>query len=254
MDRRAVRRLPGGGDLDARERIGYRWIDPDPGLVQRRGRFQASVRAGSGRAAVQPRPVLSLRAAGPHGRRCRAVRKHAGRAAIRRTSCRCGPSSRFPRRWTASRGCGSVSPAPGRLRAGSRGRSTTPSTPGGADRRRAHVEQFELAITEAMIKPPRRCTSPPSSATGSRMRPSPRRPGDGLCGRVRALDQGACRPDPDDRGDGDRSRDLGLIWPPPSSASTSSSPTIGTGAGCGDDYVGHGLEVGGRQLSSTSSR
>ena len=113
--------VAGGRDIAACQRLGHRRLDPDPGLVQRRGRIQASVRAGAGGAAVQPRSVLSLRAAGAHRGRLRAVRERAGRPAPLRH--RLDPAqARDSRSAGGDRGAADRRvPAPGRLSARPRG-------------------------------------------------------------------------------------------------------------------------------------
>ncbi len=66
---RRHRRRPRRRLRAARHRERHRWVDPHPGVVQRRRRLQATVRSGAGVAAVQPRPVLPRRPARPQ--RCR---------------------------------------------------------------------------------------------------------------------------------------------------------------------------------------
>ena len=67
--------------VDARERVGHRRLDQDPGIDQWGRRLQGAARARADLPAVQPRSLLPRRRDGAHDRRHGAVPQRAGRPA-----------------------------------------------------------------------------------------------------------------------------------------------------------------------------
>ena len=163
-------RVPGRRQLDARQRLGHRRVDPDPGVVQRRGRLQAPLWAGAAWIRRSTSTVLPLRAAGAHRCRLRALSRTCSPARHPATSSRCatqaGPAGAAR---PASTACGS------RCRSTSAaGRSTTTCARNTLEVARrcatagAVVEEVDLESRARRSCARRRSTSITASAPRSR--------------------------------------------------------------------------------------
>ena len=195
--------------------------------------------------------LLPLRPAGAHRRRLSRCSKTCWRGRIRATSSRCGPSSSCPTGSTAIEGLRiAVSPDHGRL-----GSIDDEVEPEHARRGRraaraagATVESSTCAVPRTEIHRASAMHFHLTSAPGSAWRPWTHAERDGLraeFARWAAMRASAAQPEIGWR---ERcTRGLGMLARALPRADH--APTVGTrGLVAGDDYVDHGLEVGGEQL------